>query len=225
MSFRLCATLEVKRIALCRPLFATRARSVVCRKSYSEARDITMSAAADASALCGTKRQAPGHPGSISRIPVGSKELVEDGVDTRHKGEVRELSLTPAKAARQVSDGGGPHITDIRSSSSSSMTGASMIKTIVHGLTTRSVPLKLSPSMPERVRKDVQAALAKQQQQHAAANGGGNSTGASGSVSTDTLLLRSVPTILLYDDAGLELFDQITYLEEYYLTNAGTPRC
>ncbi|KAJ3109264.1 hypothetical protein HDU97_007758 [Phlyctochytrium planicorne] len=33
-------------------------------------------------------------------------------------------------------------------------------------------------------------------------------------------LLRSIPTLVLYDDKGLDLFDQITYLEEYYLTNA-----
>lgn len=31
---------------------------------------------------------------------------------------------------------------------------------------------------------------------------------------------RSLPTILLYDTKGLNLFEQITYLEEYYLTNA-----
>ncbi|KAJ1965408.1 hypothetical protein GGI12_000800 [Dipsacomyces acuminosporus] len=30
---------------------------------------------------------------------------------------------------------------------------------------------------------------------------------------------RSLPTLLLYDDHGLDLFDQITYLPEYYLTN------
>lgn len=30
---------------------------------------------------------------------------------------------------------------------------------------------------------------------------------------------RSLPTVLLYDDKGLDLFDQITYLREYYLTN------
>ena len=28
------------------------------------------------------------------------------------------------------------------------------------------------------------------------------------------------PTILLYDERGLKLFEEITYLEEYYLTNA-----
>ncbi|KAI9338099.1 hypothetical protein DFJ73DRAFT_628708 [Zopfochytrium polystomum] len=32
--------------------------------------------------------------------------------------------------------------------------------------------------------------------------------------------LRSIPTLVLYDDRGLDLFDQITYLDEYYLTNA-----
>ncbi|KAI9000390.1 hypothetical protein DFJ74DRAFT_697612 [Hyaloraphidium curvatum] len=30
----------------------------------------------------------------------------------------------------------------------------------------------------------------------------------------------SLPTILLYDKVGLEIFDEITYLDEYYLTNA-----
>lgn len=30
---------------------------------------------------------------------------------------------------------------------------------------------------------------------------------------------RSFPTILLYDAAGLRLFEEITYLDEYYLTN------
>ncbi len=31
---------------------------------------------------------------------------------------------------------------------------------------------------------------------------------------------RRMPTLLLYDEQGLQLFEQITYLEEYYLTNA-----
>ena len=31
---------------------------------------------------------------------------------------------------------------------------------------------------------------------------------------------KRLPTLLLYDEAGLKLFEGITYLEEYYLTNA-----
>jgi uncharacterized SAM-dependent methyltransferase len=31
---------------------------------------------------------------------------------------------------------------------------------------------------------------------------------------------KTLPTLLLYDEAGLKLFEKITYLEEYYLTNA-----
>ena len=31
---------------------------------------------------------------------------------------------------------------------------------------------------------------------------------------------KSLPTMLLYDEPGLKLFEDITYLEEYYLTNA-----
>ncbi len=31
---------------------------------------------------------------------------------------------------------------------------------------------------------------------------------------------RKMPTLLLYDEEGLQLFEDITYLEEYYLTNA-----
>ena len=31
---------------------------------------------------------------------------------------------------------------------------------------------------------------------------------------------KSLPTMLLYDESGLKLFEKITYLEEYYLTNA-----
>lgn len=31
---------------------------------------------------------------------------------------------------------------------------------------------------------------------------------------------KKLPTILLYDERGLKLFEEITYLEEYYLTNA-----
>ena len=31
---------------------------------------------------------------------------------------------------------------------------------------------------------------------------------------------RKLPTLLLYDEKGLQLFEEITYLEEYYLTNA-----
>jgi uncharacterized SAM-dependent methyltransferase len=29
-----------------------------------------------------------------------------------------------------------------------------------------------------------------------------------------------LPTLILYDEAGLKLFEKITYLDEYYLTNA-----
>ena len=31
---------------------------------------------------------------------------------------------------------------------------------------------------------------------------------------------KSMPTLLLYDEEGLKLFEDITYLEQYYLTNA-----
>ena len=31
---------------------------------------------------------------------------------------------------------------------------------------------------------------------------------------------KTLPTLLLYDTVGLKLFEDITYLEEYYLTNA-----
>ena len=31
---------------------------------------------------------------------------------------------------------------------------------------------------------------------------------------------KRLPTLLLYDEAGLKLFEDITYLDEYYLTNA-----
>lgn len=31
---------------------------------------------------------------------------------------------------------------------------------------------------------------------------------------------KRLPTLLLYDEAGLKLFEKITYLDEYYLTNA-----
>jgi len=31
---------------------------------------------------------------------------------------------------------------------------------------------------------------------------------------------KTLPTLLLYDEAGLRLFEEITYLDEYYLTNA-----
>ena len=31
---------------------------------------------------------------------------------------------------------------------------------------------------------------------------------------------KQLPTLLLYDEAGLRLFEKITYLDEYYLTNA-----
>jgi uncharacterized SAM-dependent methyltransferase len=30
---------------------------------------------------------------------------------------------------------------------------------------------------------------------------------------------KTLPTLLLYDGSGLKLFEQITYLDEYYLTN------
>ena len=29
----------------------------------------------------------------------------------------------------------------------------------------------------------------------------------------------TLPTVILYDEPGLKLFEKITYLEEYYLTN------
>ena len=31
---------------------------------------------------------------------------------------------------------------------------------------------------------------------------------------------KTMPTLLLYDEIGLKLFEEITYLDEYYLTNA-----
>ena len=31
---------------------------------------------------------------------------------------------------------------------------------------------------------------------------------------------KKMPTLLLYDEQGLKLFEDITYLDEYYLTNA-----
>ena len=31
---------------------------------------------------------------------------------------------------------------------------------------------------------------------------------------------KRLPTLLLYDERGLKLFEEITYLDEYYLTNA-----
>lgn len=31
---------------------------------------------------------------------------------------------------------------------------------------------------------------------------------------------KRMPTLLLYDEKGLKLFEEITYLDEYYLTNA-----
>lgn len=31
---------------------------------------------------------------------------------------------------------------------------------------------------------------------------------------------KTLPTLLLYDEAGLRLFENITYLQQYYLTNA-----
>lgn len=31
---------------------------------------------------------------------------------------------------------------------------------------------------------------------------------------------KTLPTLLLYDEAGLKLFEEITYLDEYYLTGA-----
>ena len=36
----------------------------------------------------------------------------------------------------------------------------------------------------------------------------------------ESQLLRSLPTMILYDDKGLALFDRITYDKDYYLTNA-----
>lgn len=32
--------------------------------------------------------------------------------------------------------------------------------------------------------------------------------------------MKSIPTMVLYDDKGLEIFDQITYCKDYYLTDA-----
>jgi len=32
--------------------------------------------------------------------------------------------------------------------------------------------------------------------------------------------IPGLPTLLLYDEPGLQLFEKITYLDEYYLTNA-----
>ncbi|KAJ1750709.1 hypothetical protein LPJ78_000322 [Coemansia sp. RSA 989] len=37
---------------------------------------------------------------------------------------------------------------------------------------------------------------------------------------SDAVATRALPTVLLYDEVGLDLFDRITYLPEYYLTNS-----
>ena len=39
-------------------------------------------------------------------------------------------------------------------------------------------------------------------------------------IKPDHGLVRSIPTIVLYDKKGLEIFDKITYEPEYYLTEA-----
>lgn len=36
----------------------------------------------------------------------------------------------------------------------------------------------------------------------------------------DQRVEKQLPTMLFYDEKGLQLFEEITYLEEYYLTNA-----
>ena len=40
------------------------------------------------------------------------------------------------------------------------------------------------------------------------------------SLSTNSKGEKVLPTLLLYDEDGLKLFEKITYLEEYYPTNA-----
>jgi hypothetical protein len=38
-------------------------------------------------------------------------------------------------------------------------------------------------------------------------------------------MIRSLPTLVLYDDKGLEIFDNITYHKDYYLTNSEIEIC
>jgi hypothetical protein len=38
-------------------------------------------------------------------------------------------------------------------------------------------------------------------------------------------MIRSLPTMVLYDDKGLDIFDKITYHPDYYLTNSEIEIC
>ncbi|KAI8845367.1 histidine-specific methyltransferase [Chytriomyces cf. hyalinus JEL632] len=51
-------------------------------------------------------------------------------------------------------------------------------------------------------------------------NGNRASNGDGGMNPIQDVLVRSIPTLVLYDDNGLDIFNDITHVDEYYITNA-----
>ncbi|KAJ3412755.1 hypothetical protein HDV05_000276 [Chytridiales sp. JEL 0842] len=124
---------------------------------------------------------------------------------------VKKMRTIPSTSSIKE-DGGSGHegetakvpknykMVDIRGNTANSNTTEQLSQTIVDALKSKAVPF------PESSKRHLHHPL---------------NTSASKS-KKDLLLLRSIPTLVLYDDRGLDLFDQITYLPEYYLTNAET---
>lgn len=145
---------------------------------------------------------------------------VDSSVSTVHL-----ISLGGDHPAEDINSGqehDGSRSTSVCEDGSSTSSSAELVPSIVRGLLVPSIPLST-------------AAAQKLQQQTGSNNYNGHcshnnetplahnaaATSAGKSVqTTQPRLLRWLPTELLYDDAGLQLFDQITYLPEYYLTSA-----
>ncbi|KAJ3116728.1 hypothetical protein HK100_000995, partial [Physocladia obscura] len=99
-------------------------------------------------------------------------------------------------------------ILDIRDSSQNSLASATnLAPLIVSALTTKTKLFPTSSARFDRLQN------AKTSPYHL-----------SGALNDDygreDIKIRSIPTLVLYDDEGLEIYDQITYVDEYYLTNA-----
>lgn len=99
---------------------------------------------------------------------------------------------------------------------------ADLVSNIARGLLVPSVPL--SATAAHRLKQQVRSSNCyngcRCNSKTSRVSGATATAGQTGKLQPDALLLRSLPTELLYDDAGLQLFDQITYLPEYYLTAA-----
>ncbi|KAJ3398190.1 hypothetical protein HDU80_009157 [Chytriomyces hyalinus] len=99
-------------------------------------------------------------------------------------------------------------VLDIRSKSVESMAdSAHLARVVAQTLSTRETVFPASS-----------ARFDAEQNGKRAFNNNNNTAGVSTPI--QDVLVRSIPTLVLYDDNGLDIFNDITHVDEYYITNA-----